>query len=261
MDIIMMLRQYRREEAENPSMFVVRLKTYHERQGAATAGRCWRRIDRFHTSSLWSNSDISTLLRLKNLTVQKKLLDRCRVPLYQPVKMASTSFRDPEVIKFLDDAYNIIKEEALQKGTDRDSLVVDFKHPEELELYGDLDPYSQIGGWVTTTLNTNLYFTEKLKVTEGFKMVLPEFQCINICFWYIPRRLRGKVEDKVWWQEVNDAKLKERMMKAGTLMIQYQALSDKNWVNFYRIIMLNRHLTHRDLDFVLEEFERLGHDL
>ncbi|RUS72457.1 hypothetical protein EGW08_019774 [Elysia chlorotica] len=107
------------------------------------------------------------------------------------------------------------------------------------------------------------YFTEKLKVTEGFKMVLPEFQCINICFWYIPRRLRGKIEDKAWWQEVNDVapKLKERMMKAGTLMIQYQALSDKNWVNFYRIIMLNRHLTHRDLDFVLEEFERLGHDL
>ena len=50
-------------------------------------------------------------------------------------------------------------------------------------------------------------------------------------------------------------------MKAGTLMIQYQALDAKNLVNFFRIIIHNPLLGERDMDFVVEELERLGHDL
>ncbi|KAK3790045.1 hypothetical protein RRG08_040965 [Elysia crispata] len=522
-------------------------------------------------------STIFSLLRLKNLTGQKKLFQLYQVPLYRPIKMASTSFHDPEVVKFLDKAFEIIKEESLQKGTDNKYPVVDFQQPKDLEslldteissepathdqlldalkkiiqysvktghphfmnqLYGGLDPYSQVGAWVTPTLNTNLhtyevapafvileryiykkmlalvgfehgeglfcpggtasnifalhlarfnkfpdvrkngiygmkplrmytsdmahyslkkgalylglgtdnvvtintddrghmitselercikedlekgfvpmyvnatsgstvlgsfddltaisevcktynlwlhsdacwgggtllsrkhrhlmkgshlcnsiawnfhkfsgtpiqssafllndpsgnlmeeanstkaeylfqpdkyydasydigdktvqcgrsvdivklwmqwrglgdsgmeakidlaydkahYLTEKLKITEGFKMVLPEFECTNISFWYIPKRLRGKVEDDGWWQEVNDVapKLKERMMKAGTLMIQYQALSTKGYANFFRVVIVNQHVNYSDMDFVIEEFERLGHDL
>ncbi|GFN94774.1 cysteine sulfinic acid decarboxylase-like [Plakobranchus ocellatus] len=107
------------------------------------------------------------------------------------------------------------------------------------------------------------YLTQKLRSTEGFRLVLPEFECTNVSFWYIPHRLRGQVEDNKWWQELHKIapKLKERMVKAGNLMIQYQPLSTKGFVNFFRIIILNPLCGPRDMDFVIEEFERLGKDL
>lgn len=49
------------------------------------------------------------------------------------------------------------------------------------------------------------------------------------------------------------------MQKAGTMLIGYQPLGTK--VNFFRIVLVNSAVTHEDLDFVLDEIERLGKDL
>lgn len=55
------------------------------------------------------------------------------------------------------------------------------------------------------------------------------------------------------------AKLKSRMMNSGTLMISYQPLGDKP--NFFRNIISNSGVQRKDVDFLLAELERLGHDL
>lgn len=34
---------------------------------------------------------------------------------------------------------------------------------------------------------------------EGFKLVTDRIQCPNVCFWYIPKFMRGKDEDEKWW--------------------------------------------------------------
>ena len=44
-------------------------------------------------------------------------------------------------------------------------------------------------------------------------------------------------------------------------MIGYQPQPEKDRVNFFRIIIQNPNLTEADLDFVLDETERLGRDL
>ncbi|GFN94772.1 glutamate decarboxylase protein [Plakobranchus ocellatus] len=107
------------------------------------------------------------------------------------------------------------------------------------------------------------YLTEKLRTNEGFKLVLPEFECTNVCFWYIPHRLRGQLEDNKWWQEIGKIapKIKERMTRTGSLLIQYQPMSNKGFVNFFRAIIHNPLCRPRDMDFIVEEIERLGHDL
>ncbi|CAG0907193.1 unnamed protein product, partial [Darwinula stevensoni] len=46
------------------------------------------------------------------------------------------------------------------------------------------------------------YMTEKLQSREGFRLVLPEFECTNVCFWYIPPAFRGKTEDEDWWEKL-----------------------------------------------------------
>merc|ERR1712080_531891 len=84
---------------------------------------------------------------------------------------------------------------------------------------------------------------------------------VNVCFWYIPERLRGQPRTKDWELELGriTAQLKSRMMYSGTLMISYQPLKDKP--NFFRSVISNQACTEEDIDFMLEELDRLGIDL
>ncbi|VDI46258.1 sulfinoalanine decarboxylase [Mytilus galloprovincialis] len=104
------------------------------------------------------------------------------------------------------------------------------------------------------------YLTEKVRSTEGFRLVLPEYQCTNISFWYIPPRLRGKEETPEWWQEVAKIapNIKARMMLKGSMMIGYQPMSTKGLVNFFRVIVGNPICEKSDMDFIVEEIMRLG---
>ena len=48
-------------------------------------------------------------------------------------------------------------------------------------------------------------------------------------------------------------------MAAGTIMISYQPLGEMP--NFFRSIISNQAIQESDVDFILEETDRLGHDL
>lgn len=48
-------------------------------------------------------------------------------------------------------------------------------------------------------------------------------------------------------------------MKQGTMMVGYQPLADK--VNFFRLVVLSPQVSTKDMDFFLDEIERLGNDL
>ena len=53
--------------------------------------------------------------------------------------------------------------------------------------------------------------------------------------------------------------IKKRMTERGSMMIAYQPL--KEHVNFFRMINSNPGQTFEDMDFILDEIERLGKDL
>ena len=55
------------------------------------------------------------------------------------------------------------------------------------------------------------------------------------------------------------AKLKSLMMTEGSLMVSYQPLGDRP--NFFRSIISNAACTEEDVDFMLEEMDRLGREL
>ncbi|PRD24527.1 UNVERIFIED_CONTAM: Gad1 [Trichonephila clavipes] len=103
---------------------------------------------------------------------------------------------------------------------------------------------------------------KKLKEKKDrFHLILEEPECTNVSFWYIPKRLRNvphsPEKEKVLGELT--AKLKGRMMNAGTLMIGYQPQGDIP--NFFRSIISNAAVQEYDIDFMLDELERLGHDL
>nr|CAD7449099.1 unnamed protein product [Timema bartmani] len=105
------------------------------------------------------------------------------------------------------------------------------------------------------------YFTSQIKKRECFKMVLPEPECTNVCFWYIPPSLRHQQQHSDFNEKLNKIAplIKERMIKSGSMMVTYQPL--KTLPNFFRLVLQNSGLSHTDMDFFIDEFERLGKDL
>ena len=53
--------------------------------------------------------------------------------------------------------------------------------------------------------------------------------------------------------------LKARMMNKGSLMIGYQPVGEIP--NFFRNIISNPGVQKKDVDYLLDELDRLGHDL
>lgn len=124
---------------------------------------------------------------------------------------------------------------------------------------------------------------------EKFYLLNDEPECTNVIFWYVPERLRprqcpqyetrdwqlelGTVRTKEYFVECEreqkpmlgdlsfqvTAKLKGKMMSEGTLMVSYQPLG--MLPNFFRSIISNQAVGEVDIDFMLEEMERLGKDL
>lgn len=105
------------------------------------------------------------------------------------------------------------------------------------------------------------YFTEQIKLNKHFEMVLPEPECTNVCFWYVPPSLMDVERDEQFQQKLHKIapKIKERMMKEGTMMVTYQPL--RSQPNFFRLVMQNSTLTKDDMLHFIDEFERLGCDL
>lgn len=104
------------------------------------------------------------------------------------------------------------------------------------------------------------YLLEEVKKREGFELVMePEF--LNVCFWFVPPSLRGQQGSPDYNQRLAQVApaLKERMVKEGSMMIGYQPHGAQ--VNFFRVVVANPALTRADMDFLLDELERLGRDL
>ncbi|KAM9073736.1 cysteine sulfinic acid decarboxylase isoform 4-T4 [Megaptera novaeangliae] len=109
------------------------------------------------------------------------------------------------------------------------------------------------------TLETR-YLVEELKKREAFELVMePEF--VNVCFWYVPPSLQEKKGSPDYGERLAKVApvLKERMVRKGSMMIGYQPHGTRG--NFFRMVVANPVLTRADMDFLLNELERLGQDL
>ncbi|XP_052122311.1 cysteine sulfinic acid decarboxylase [Frankliniella occidentalis] len=118
-----------------------------------------------------------------------------------------------------------------------------------------------LGALVDNAVACASYFQSRVRDTEGFRLVSEALDCTNVCFWYIPKRLRGQKEDEQWWGQVAAVAptVKERMALAGTLLVGYCPLPHKGHVNFFRMLT-TCHPPPRteDMDLVIGEVQRLA---
>uniref|UniRef100_A0A3B5LKQ5 Glutamate decarboxylase 1b n=1 Tax=Xiphophorus couchianus TaxID=32473 RepID=A0A3B5LKQ5_9TELE len=111
-------------------------------------------------------------------------------------------------------------------------------------------------------LDLSQYLYNKIKNREGFQMVFDGVpQHTNVCFWYIPPSLRGMPDSNEWREKLHRVapKIKAMMMESGTTMVGYQPQGNK--VNFFRMVVSNAAATQSDIDFLIDEIERMGQDL
>uniref|UniRef100_A0A9J7YZJ0 Glutamate decarboxylase 1 n=1 Tax=Cyprinus carpio carpio TaxID=630221 RepID=A0A9J7YZJ0_CYPCA len=111
-------------------------------------------------------------------------------------------------------------------------------------------------------LELSEYLYHKIKNREGYEMVFEgKPQHTNVCFWYIPPSLRLLPDGEEKRQRLHRVapKIKAMMMECGTTMVGYQPQGDK--VNFFRMVISNPAVTRSDIDFLIDEIERLGQDL
>ncbi|CAL1538573.1 unnamed protein product [Lymnaea stagnalis] len=120
---------------------------------------------------------------------------------------------------------------------------------------------NQFAADIENIFNCANYLAQKLAKTEGFRLVVKEPECTNVCFWYIPPSLRTLDETAEWWDNLSKVAplIKQRMTEQGTLLIGYQP--DGDLVNFFRMVVVNHKVTEQEMDFVISEIERLGKDI
>ena len=115
---------------------------------------------------------------------------------------------------------------------------------------------------VDTLIELTQYMVAKMKtMPDKFHLIVHEPELVNICFWYVPTRLRsmphGPERIKLLGQVT--PKIKQKMMESGSLMIGYQPQGEIP--NFFRNIISNPAVKKCDVDFLLAELDRLGQDL
>ncbi|EFN89498.1 cysteine sulfinic acid decarboxylase [Harpegnathos saltator] len=103
------------------------------------------------------------------------------------------------------------------------------------------------------------YFADLVRTRDGWHL-LAEPECTNVCFRYIPpsmRDLAGRQLDQAIHKVA--PMIKERMVRAGTMLMTYQPL--RGTPNFFRLVLQNSGLSEIDMQFFVEEIERLAADL
>ncbi|OXB77974.1 UNVERIFIED_CONTAM: hypothetical protein H355_009545 [Colinus virginianus] len=96
----------------------------------------------------------------------------------------------------------------------------------------------------------------KAKGTVGFENQVNK--CLELAE-YLYTKIKNREEFEMVFEGEVAPKIKALMMESGTTMVGYQPQGDK--VNFFRMVISNPAATKSDIDFLIEEIERLGQEL
>ncbi|KAL4657159.1 glutamate decarboxylase 1-like [Arapaima gigas] len=118
------------------------------------------------------------------------------------------------------------------------------------------------GSQINCCLENAEYLFNKLENRADFELVFktkPEHS--NVCFWYIPDSLRAAPRGPEWNRKLHEVapKVKAKMIEEGIVMVGYQPLGEK--ANFFRCVFSNPATSREDVDLLVDEIARLGHDL
>jgi glutamate/tyrosine decarboxylase-like PLP-dependent enzyme len=107
------------------------------------------------------------------------------------------------------------------------------------------------------------YLADLVKKHPGMHL-LQEPTCTNVCFYYVPERLRDckfDLSNEEFCKEINSIPplIKQELVDRGSMMTGYQPIDDKP--NFFRMIVISEDVTFQDMEFVINEIDSIGRKL
>jgi hypothetical protein len=106
------------------------------------------------------------------------------------------------------------------------------------------------------------YLTAQVKKRPGAFEMINEPMGVNVCFSYTPPAFRGEGVEYTDAQKCAVHKtIFDRMVKKSSLLIQHQPLTEQNLPNFWRVTCKGEKTNLSDMDFYLDEIDRLGEDI
>ncbi|XP_045461721.1 cysteine sulfinic acid decarboxylase-like [Harmonia axyridis] len=113
---------------------------------------------------------------------------------------------------------------------------------------------------VDSLMDTAEYLEEQIKRRMDF-MLVSKRQYMNVCFWYLPKFLRGKNNIMDYSTQLHKVapQIKAIMVTHGSVMMNYQPL--KELPNFFRFVSQNSGLTRSDIDYILDHISEIGNML
>ncbi|KAJ8963373.1 hypothetical protein NQ318_018849 [Aromia moschata] len=110
---------------------------------------------------------------------------------------------------------------------------------------------------IDTLMDSAEYFEQQANNRPDFMMVSRR-QYMNVCFWYLPRYLRGKTNILEHGSQLGKVapQIRAVMIRHGSVMLAYQPL--KQLPNFFRFVSQNSSLTRKDIDFILDHISEIG---
>ncbi|XP_061727560.1 glutamate decarboxylase 2 [Cydia pomonella] len=112
------------------------------------------------------------------------------------------------------------------------------------------------------TMQIAQFCLDTVAARPGFKLVVDQLQCPNVCFWYIPKRYRKDKENEEWWERMHKItpKIKESLTRNSLLMISYSPLREHK--NFFRLaVTFHPVLEEAQVLKMLADIEQAGEDI
>jgi glutamate/tyrosine decarboxylase-like PLP-dependent enzyme len=112
------------------------------------------------------------------------------------------------------------------------------------------------------------YCAQRLRERKDKFELLAEPECIQVCFFFVPKSVRGlpKGPERDRKLGLLTPMIRREIQKSGRMLVNYNPLhaSEPNFAflpNHFRIVFSNPEQTREDVDFALDEIERLGENL
>jgi len=223
-----------------------------------------------HVDGAWGGA----VLLSKKLRNKMKGIDRADSLTWDPHKMAGSILQCALVVTkhatLLKEAHSakaryLFQQDKIYDVTydSGDKSVQCGRKIDAFKLWVQWKAYGNVGmaQRVESCFETALHLRDRCRTTPGFRLLVEDPECTNVCFWYIPPSLREQTEDEDWWTKVSRVApaIKAKMQTTGAMLIGYQP--QEEFVNFWRMVVASPENTIQDMDHIIDTIIEFGEKL
>jgi len=126
---------------------------------------------------------------------------------------------------------------------------------------------------VDTAFDNAIYMTERIHAQPSKFIMAHQPMSANVCFWYVPPAFRAGGSCELVLENKEDVLknfdvidkiqrlVRDRAQSERNIFLQANPLHDLKYPNFFRQVFIQTTVEKEDVDFILDELDRVGSDI